>query len=67
MTEYSFRWNEIKQLVHFTHRINFIPISRELRIELVAGNTVTIKRHYFSASVKNLQQQLLTIEASVGR
>jgi hypothetical protein len=67
MTEYSFRWNEIKQLVHFTHRINFIPVSRELRIELLDGKTITIKRHYFSASVKNLQQQLLTIQASVGR
>ena len=67
LTEYSFRWNEIKQLVHFTHRINFIPVSRELQIELVAGKTITIKRHYFSASVKNLQQQLLTIQASVGR
>jgi len=67
LTEYSFRWNEIKQLVHFTHRINLIPVSTELRIELLDGKTVTIKRHYFSASVKNIQQQLLTIQASVGR
>jgi len=53
--------------VHFTHSINLIPISRELRIELEDGKTVTIQRHYFSASVKNLQQQLVTIRASVGR
>jgi len=67
MTEYNFRWSEIRQLVHFTHSINLIPISRELRIELEDGKTVTIKRHYFSANVKSLQQQLLTIRTSVGR
>ena len=67
LTEYSFQWGEIKQLVHFTHSINLIPISRELRIELVEGKTVAIPRYYFSASVKALQQQLITIRASVGR
>jgi hypothetical protein len=67
LTEYNFQWSEIKQLVHFTHSINLIPISRELRIELEEGKTVTIQRHYFSASVKTLQQQLLTIRASVGK
>ncbi len=67
LTEYNFRWSEIKQLVHFTHSLNLIPISRELRIELADGTTVVIKRHYFSASVKSLQQQLVTIQASVGR
>jgi len=67
MTEYNFTWGEIRQLVHFTHSINLIPISRELRIELEGGKTVTIQRHYFSASVKSLQQQLATIRASVGR
>ena len=67
MTEYSFRWSEIRQLMYFTHRLNLIPISRELRIELEDGKTVVIKRHYFSASVKKIQEQLLTIEESVGR
>ena len=67
LTEYNFRWSEIKQLVHFTNSINLIPVSRELRIELETGKTVIIKRHYFSASVKSLQQQLATIQASVGR
>jgi hypothetical protein len=67
LTEYNFRWSEIKQFVHFTHSINAIPVSRELRIELEDGKTVAIKRHYFSASVKNLLQQLATIRASVGR
>jgi hypothetical protein len=67
MTEYNFQWGEIKQLVHFTQRLNLIPISRELRIELEDGKTVVIKRHYFSASVKSIQQKLMTIRASVGR
>jgi len=67
MTEYNFRWSEIKQLVHFTHSLNLIPISRELRIELEDGRTAVIQRHYFLANVKSLQQQLLTIRASVGR
>jgi hypothetical protein len=67
LTEYNFQWGEIKQLVHFTQSLNFIPISRELRIELENGKRVVIQRHYFSASVKNLQQQLMTIRASVGR
>jgi hypothetical protein len=67
LAEYRFRWEEIKQLVHFTHRINLIPVSRELRIEPQAGKTISIPRFYFSASVKNIQQQLSTIQASVGR
>jgi hypothetical protein len=67
LTEYNFQWSEIKQIVHFTHSVNLIPVSRELRIELETGKTVIIKRYYFSASVKSLQQQLMTIRASVGK
>ncbi|MGA3334289.1 MAG: hypothetical protein ABSC62_09020 [Terracidiphilus sp.] len=67
LVEYNLRWNEIKQLVHFTHRINLIPVSTELRIELQAGGRVTVERHFFSASVKEIQQKLSTIEAAVGR
>jgi len=67
LTEYRFKWSEIKQLVHFTHRFNGIPVSTELRIDLVDGKTVAIERFNFSASAKNLQEQLLTIGALVGR
>jgi hypothetical protein len=67
LTAYNFQWSEIKQLVHFTHSINLIPVSRELRVELETGKTIVIQRHYFSASVKSLQQQLMTTRASVGR
>jgi len=67
LTEYNIRWNEIQQLVHFTHRHNGIPVARELRIQLSGGKTVIIERFYFSASVMSLQEQLLTIGASVGK
>ena len=67
LTEYNFKWNEIQQVVHFTHRLNLIPVSRELRIELNDGKTVVIERFYFAANVRSLQEELLTIEASVGR
>ncbi len=66
LTEYEFKWGEIKQLVHFTHRLNLIPVSTELRIQLQNGKTIAIERFYFSASIKSLQKQLLTIGASVG-
>jgi hypothetical protein len=66
LVEYNLRWNEIKQVVHFTHRINLIPVSSELRIELEAGGRVTIERHYFSSSVKQIQEELLTIRAVAG-
>jgi len=67
LIEYNFKWNEIQQLVQFTHRVNLIPVSRELRIHLMDGKTVAIERFYFSANVISLQEQLVTIGASVGR
>jgi hypothetical protein len=67
MTEYRFRWEEIKQLVPITNRLNLIPVSRELQIVPLEGETVSIQRHFFSASVKEIQQRLLAIRASVGR
>jgi len=63
MVEHNLRWNEIKQLMHFTHRINLIPVATELRIEPRTGKAVEIQRHYFSASVKEIQQRLATIQA----
>jgi hypothetical protein len=63
--EYNIKWSEIKELVHFTYRVNLIPVTRELRIFLNDGKKITIDRKYFSASVKKLQEQLLTIQASV--
>ena len=62
LVEYRFKWDEIRQLVHFTNKINLIPISRELRIEPVTGKTISIARYYFSTSVKNIQRQLLAIQ-----
>jgi hypothetical protein len=67
LSEYAFQWNEIKQLLHFTHSINLIPVSRELQVHLFEGKPVIVQRFYFKARAKRLQEQLLTIAASVGR
>jgi hypothetical protein len=67
LTEYAFRWNEIKQLMHFTHSLNLIPVSRELQVHLFEGKPIIVQRYYFKASVKSLQERLLTIAGSVGR
>jgi hypothetical protein len=66
LTEYAFRWNEIKQLLHFTHSVNLIPVSRELQVHLYEGKLIIVQRFYFKASAKRLQEQILTIAASVG-
>jgi hypothetical protein len=58
LTERRFAWSEIKQLVHFTHEVNGIPVSTELRIHLQDGNMIQIERCYFSANTKTLQERL---------
>jgi hypothetical protein len=67
VAEYWIKWSEVKQVVHFTYRVNGIPTSTSLRIRLLDGTRLSVERIYFSASVKWLQEQLLTIQASVGR
>jgi hypothetical protein len=58
VVDYNFAWNEVSRLVHFTNRVNFIPISTELRIELKNGKRVSIPRHYFTMSSKEIQERL---------
>jgi hypothetical protein len=65
--EHELPWAEIRQFVHFTYRVNFIPVATELRIELGSGESIPIERRYFSASVKKLIQKLQTIQAALGR
>lgn len=65
--EYWIKWSEVKQVVHFTYRTNGIPMSTELRIRLHDGTKLSVQRMYFSANVRSLQEQLLAIQASVGR
>jgi hypothetical protein len=65
--EYWIKWSEVKQVVHFTYRTNGIATSTQLRIRLQDGTRLSVPRMYFSANVKWLQEQLLTIQASVGR
>ncbi len=52
VTEWSLTWEQIESLIHFTHRINLIPVSRELRIRIYGGQQITVPRYFFSASVK---------------
>ena len=67
VVEYDIRWDQIAQLVRFIHRVNLIPMSVELRIELKSGGRVTVERHYFSDSVKAIQQKLLAVSSVAGR
>lgn len=67
LTEYTYQWNEVLQLVHFVHRLNLIPVATGLNIKLNDGKTLTIERFYFGAKAKDLQEQLFAIEALVGR
>src|ERR1039458_5159057 len=67
LAEYWIKWSEVKQVVHFTYRTNGIPTSTALRIRLQDGTKLSIERMYFSANVRSLQEQLLAIQASVGR
>jgi len=63
MITHRLGWDQVKQFVHFTHRVNFIPVSTELRIVLYSGGVIVIERHFFSAGVKAIQRKLLTIQA----
>jgi len=67
MTEHRHKWDEIEQTVHFTHRINFVPVSRELRIRLYGGREIAIARFYFADSVKTIQGRLEEIRARAGK
>ena len=57
--EHPIGWDEIEQIICFVNRVNMIPVSRELRIKLTGDRMVAIERHFFSASVKELQVRLL--------
>lgn len=67
IVEYRFDWDEIKRMVNFTQRLNFIPVAKELRIERYTGNTIAIERHFFSPGVKAIQERLNSIQSAVGR
>jgi hypothetical protein len=67
LAKYWIEWNEVREVVHFTYRINGIPTSTSLRIRLHDGSKLSVERMYFSASVRSLQTQLLAIQASAGR
>jgi hypothetical protein len=56
---FKFEWSEIDKLIEFTHRINGIPSSHELRIRLRNGRRLDIERCYFSVSSAAIQGLLL--------
>ena len=65
--QYDLSWEQIKQLVHFTHRVNLIPVARELRVELTDGKTVVVQRRCFSHSIRRIQAQLQAIRVMYQR
>ena len=66
LVEYQYRWNEIEKFIYFTHSVNGIPMSRELRIRLYGGKEARFERFYFSASVKRLATELSALAARAG-
>jgi len=67
LTERSFRWDEIEQLLHFTHEVNAIPVATELRIHLRGGAIVEIERYWFSANTRTIQERLSALSAAARR
>lgn len=65
--EYQFQWEDIEGLVHFTRSLNLIPVARELHIRLVGGKEIRIERYYFSASIKQLRDELMRIQTLAGK
>ena len=67
MADYNLAWSEINRLAHFTNRVNYVPLSRELRIELKNGKMISIPRHYFVMSPREIEDQLARYSPVVGR
>jgi hypothetical protein len=67
VAEYQFRWDEIEEMIHFTRKVNQIPIGRELHIRLYGGKQVVIERCYFSASVRSILDHLSELRAQASR
>lgn len=60
---YRFKWSEIDQIVHFTYRVNLIPVSTALHIYPKGGKRIEVERMYFSKSSKQLQKELVALQA----
>ncbi len=65
LVEYRIHWDEIRQIVSTTRRVNMIPVGRELRIERHQGKPISIEQHFFSADAQTIQQKLETIKVSM--
>lgn len=62
-SEHKLLWNDIRQIVLYTYRINGIPTTTELRLQIRDGSYIKINRNNFAASSKTLQGQLLALRA----
>lgn len=60
---YRFKWSEIDQIVHFTYRVNLIPVSTSLHIYPVGGKKIEVERMYFAKNSKELQKSLLSLQS----
>jgi len=61
--EHRMKWEDIEQITPRTIRVNMIPVAWELQIRQYGGKEITIKRYYFSASVKRMSEELAAIAA----
>lgn len=62
-SEHKLLWNDIRQIILYTYRINGIPSTTELRLQLRDGSYIKINRNNFVASSKTLQAELLALKA----
>lgn len=60
---YRYKWSEIEQIVHYRQTVNFIPITTSLHIYPRGGKRIEVDRMYFSKSTRQLQKELLALQA----
>ncbi|HEY1735106.1 MAG TPA: hypothetical protein VGG12_00525 [Methylovirgula sp.] len=67
VTEYKLLWSDIRQIVLYTHHVNGIPTTTELRLQLRDGSLIKIDRCNFSASSATLQKEILALSEQAAR
>lgn len=66
-SEHKLLWKDINQIILYTYRINGIPSTTELRLQLRDGSVIKIDRNNFAASSASLQRELLALKAQSAR
>ncbi len=62
-SEHKLLWSDIREIVLYTYRINGIPSTTELRLQLRDGSVIKVDRNNFAASSATLQRELLALKA----